>query len=49
MHKLKVQDKVWVLTTQTENNFEFNWIGPATIMEKRGHVVYRIKFDNGTE
>ena len=49
LRKFKVNDKVWVLNTRNENKLDFNWIGPATILEKRGHVVYKIKFENGTE
>lgn len=37
------------MNTRNENKFDFNWIGPATVVEKRGHVVYRVRLENGTE
>jgi hypothetical protein len=49
LRKFKVNDKVWGLNTRNESKLDFNWIGPATILEKRGHVVNKIKFENGTE
>jgi hypothetical protein len=38
-----------VLNTKNDSKFDFNWVGPATVIEKRGHVVYKIKFDSGLE
>ena len=49
LRQLKPQDRVWVLNTRSQGKFDFNWIGPATVLERRGHVVYKIKFDNGNE
>jgi hypothetical protein len=49
LRQFKPGDKVFVLNTKCENKFDFNWIGPAEILEKRGHVVYKIKFKNGNE
>ena len=40
---------MWVLNTNNESKFSFNWSGPATVLERRGHVVYKIKFENGNE
>jgi len=49
LRQLNPQDRVWVLNTKTQSKFDFNWLGPATVLERRGHVVYKIKFDNGSE
>lgn len=47
--QFKSQDRVWVLNTKVQGKFDFNWIGPATVLERRGQVVYKIRFDNGNE
>ena len=47
--KLNVNDRVWVLNTRNDRKFDFNWVGPATVLERRGNVVYKIKFDDGAE
>lgn len=49
LRKFKPNDKVWVLNTKTQGKFDFNWIGPAIVLERRGQVCYKIKFDNGHE
>lgn len=49
LRKFKPDDKVWVLNTKTQGKFDFNWVGPATVLERRGQVCYKIKFDNGHE
>jgi hypothetical protein len=49
LRKFKPQDRVWVLNTKNQRKFDFNWVGPATVIERRGLVVYKIRFDNGSE
>ena len=49
LRQLNPQDRVWVLNTRSQGKFDFNWIGPATVLERRGYVVYKIRFDNGSE
>jgi len=49
LRQLNPQDLVWALNTKTQSKFDFNWLGPATVLERRGHVVYNIKFDNGNK
>ena len=47
LRTFKPQDRVWVLCSRTQGKFDFNWVGPATVLERRGHVTYKIQFDNG--
>jgi hypothetical protein len=49
LRNFKPGDQVWVLNTKAQNKFDFNWVGPATVLERRGHVIYKIQFENGTE
>ena len=42
-------DKVLVLSPKPKNKLDFIWKGPAEVIERRGVVNYRIKFDSGTE
>jgi len=46
---LKPGDKVLVLSPRPKNKLEFIWKGPAIVLERKGHVNYRIQFDSGTE
>ena len=47
LRKFKVNDKVWVINTKDVGKFDFNWIGPATVVEKLSHVRYRLQFPDG--
>lgn len=49
MQKFSVGDIVWVLNTKTEKYLILIGLDQLTIIEKHGHEVYRIRFDNGTE
>jgi hypothetical protein len=42
-------DKVLVLSPKPKNKLDFIWKGPAEVIERRGVVKYRIKFDSGKE
>ena len=44
---LKPNDKVWVLNTNIQSKFDFNWLGPAVVLGRKGKVTYLIKFDSG--
>ena len=46
LRTFKPGDKVWVLNTQCEGKFDFSWVGPAEVLERRGKVGYVIKFQN---
>jgi hypothetical protein len=49
LRELKPQQKVLVLSPKPSNKLEFIWKGPATVVERRGVVNYRIKFKSGKE
>jgi hypothetical protein len=42
-------DKVLVLVMNPRCKLDFVWQGPAEVLERRGVVNYRIRFDNGME
>ena len=42
-------DKVLVLVMNPRCKLDFVWQGPAEVIERRGVVNYRIRFDNGME
>jgi hypothetical protein len=44
---LKPGQKVWVINTKCESKFDFSWVGPAMVLEKKGKVTYKIQFENG--
>jgi hypothetical protein len=46
---LKPGDKVLVISPKPQNKLEFIWKGPAIVLERKGVVSYKIKFDSGTE
>ena len=49
LRELKPGGKVLVLSPKPSNKLEFIWKGPATVIERRGVVNYRIRFDSGKE
>jgi hypothetical protein len=49
LRQFKVNDRVWVLNTKCEGKFDINWRGPATVIQRKGQVIYKIKFEDGTE
>lgn len=49
LRTFKTGQKVWVLNTRNEGKFDFNWVGPAEILERRGQVTYLVKFSNNNE
>ena len=49
LRKFEIGQKVWVLNTKNEGKFHFNWIGPVEVIEKKGNVTYKLKFENGNE
>jgi hypothetical protein len=42
-------DKVLVISPKPQNKLEFIWKGPAVVVERKGVVSYKIRFDSGTE
>ena len=49
LRELKVGDKVLVLSPKPKNKLEFLWKGPAEVIERKGVVNYRIRFDSNAE
>ena len=49
LRELVPGDKVLVISPKPQNKLEFIWKGPAIVLERRGVVSYKIKFDSGTE
>jgi hypothetical protein len=49
MRELMPGDKVLVISPKPQNKLEFIWKGPALVVERKGVVSYKIRFDSGTE
>ena len=49
LRELVPGDEVLVISPKPQNKLEFIWKGPAVVLERKGVVSYRIKFDSGTE
>jgi RNase H-like domain found in reverse transcriptase/Reverse transcriptase (RNA-dependent DNA polymerase)/Integrase zinc binding domain/SCAN domain len=49
LRELVPGDKVLVISPKPQNKLEFIWKGPAVVLERKGVVSYKIKFDSGTE
>jgi hypothetical protein len=49
LRELEPGDQVLVISPKPQNKLEFIWKGPAVVLERKGLVSYKIKFNSGTE
>ena len=49
LRTLEPGDQVLVISPKPQNKLEFIWKGPAVVVERKGVVSYKIRFDSGTE